>query len=147
MVLSVEFMVFNHGRSIAKNVSLEMRVALVANNPDKNYRQLSRTIGLNVSERKVENPTPSEPILRNLDDIPASESVPVRQGFVVPHGDAVGFNEKEVVRFTIQYIEMRIVLKYETAFGDKTIVKQTFGIRALEKDGLVERIAHNQNNK
>jgi len=147
LVLSVEFMVSNHGRSIAKNASLEMRAALIANNPDKNYRQLSRTIGLNVSERKVENPIPSEPILRNLDDIPASESVPVRQGFVVPHGDAVGFNEKEVLRFTIQYIEMRIVLKYETAFGDKTVVKQTFGIRTLEKDGLVERIAHNQNNK
>lgn len=138
LILSVEFNIKNIGKTVAKSVNIEMRAGIRANSTEE--RVIISQVG-DIRDVVVQEPGMTEPVTRFLQDMPPTDSVPIRQGFAIPYGEAVTFTGNNVTAFTIHRIELSIKVSFKTDYGDEITTKQVFGLRALKENGIVERIA------
>lgn len=141
VICSIEFEVENRGRTVAKDVTVKMRAKIKANDD----REIVEEIAVKGFERHlIPEPAWSESNTQSLYDMPAHDDARVSQGFGLPYGEAIIFDDDTVTGFRISRIEIELTLKYKTTFGEDMTINQVFGIRAMQRDGIVARITRIQ---
>lgn len=141
VICSISFTIENRGRTSAKNAIVLIQARIRA----KDTREvIEEMLIMGFEQKKVSEPSQSDTVTQSLFDLPASDEIPVGQGLLLPFGETIIFNDVNVTGFHIYRIEVDITLKYQTVFGDNVIINQSFGIRALQENGTVERITRIQ---